>query len=186
MIKTILLWTLIATLLLTLAFMVAISIPFYKVINAPKIDTEHIEQEKFFLAFYKTIGIGFLIAFLGLIIPHVVAESKESFLRFKNSRQAYSKAKTAIIYLPLKLSNMKNSEAIAAIEEAHHKLHICETYRKELRKHLSCHLHKKTWVDRNYWELVAIRKVLDENIATWDKKEQCDRLKILVDAVDMV
>src|SRR4051812_47169141 len=101
MIRRILFWALMITLLLT----ILVSIPFYDVITASKLD---IDRGKFFLEVYKIIGVGFLIALLSVVIPYMLAESKESFLRFKESRIAYSEAKTSIIYLPLKLSNIKS------------------------------------------------------------------------------
>lgn len=180
MIRRILFWALIITFLLT----ILVSIPFYKVIAPNKVD---IEQGKFFLEIYKTIGVAFLIAFLGVVIPHVLAESRESFLRFKESRIAYSEAKTSIIYLPLKLSNIKSfNHAVATVEEAHRKLHLCETYPAELRKHLHWHPNKKTWVDRNYWELIAIRKVLDVYMGMWAEKSAEKRLEILLGVVNVV
>ena len=72
-------------------------------------------QLKFFLEAYKAIGVGFLVALLGAIIPHVLAEARDSFERFKESRITYSQAKTSVIYLPEKLTGLAFAEAVSAV-----------------------------------------------------------------------
>lgn len=79
------------------------------------------EQLGFFLDAYKAIGVGFLVALLGAIIPQLLPEGRDRFERFKDSRVAYSEAKTSVLYLPEKLSNLTFSDAVTAVQDAHGK-----------------------------------------------------------------
>lgn len=115
------------------------------------------EQLRFFLDAYKAIGVGFLVALLGAIIPQLLPEARDRFERFKDSRVAYSEAKTSVIYLPDKLSDLSISDAATVVQDAHKKLHLAETY-TELKNHLKWHPHPEFWVAYNYWELMAMQK----------------------------
>jgi (4S)-4-hydroxy-5-phosphonooxypentane-2,3-dione isomerase len=134
---------------------------------------------QFFLDAYKAIGIGFLLTLLGTVIPHVLPEARDRLERFKASRIAYSRAKTSVIYLPERLTRLGFNEAMMAVEQAHRKLHLVETYPEELKKHLHWHPHPDTWIDRNYWELVAIRDVLDCTVDKWSDLGPGQRLRTL-------
>jgi hypothetical protein len=47
--------------------------------------TTNIEQQRLYIDIYKAIGIGFLAALLGTIIPNLILESRDSFERAKES-----------------------------------------------------------------------------------------------------
>jgi hypothetical protein len=49
-----------------------------------------LEYLKFVLEVYKAIGIGFLIALLGLLIPNILPEAKYEFDKLKDGREIYS------------------------------------------------------------------------------------------------
>lgn len=145
-----------------------------------------LDELRFFLDAYKAIGIAFLVALLGVVIPYVLPEARDKFERFKESRVAYSQAKTSVIYLPEKLASLAFAEAVAAVRDAHEKLHLAETYPRELRQHLHWHTYPDTWVDRNYWELFALRKVLVVNVDKWSNLKAGDRLQALHEALTVV
>lgn len=143
----------------------------------------------FYLDVYKAVGASFLVALLGSVIPHVLPEARDQFERFKDSRTAYSKAKTGVMYLPERLAGTKFPEAVTLLVDAHKSLHLAETYSSELKRHLSSwHPYPDTWVDRNYWDLMAMRRVLDWNADQWSTSTftYSDRLTLLTDARDIV
>ena len=142
---------------------------------------------QFYLDVYKAVGVGFLVALLGSVIPHVLPEARDQFERFKDSRTAYSEAKTGVMYLPERLAGTEFPEAVESLAAAHKSLHLAETYSSELQGHLSSwHTYPDTWVDRNYWDLMAIRKVLDLNADHWSTSSHIDRLTLLNDALAIV
>ena len=93
--------------------------------------------KRFYFDAYKAVGIGFLVALLAVIVPQMLPEARDQFERFKDSRIAYSHAKTSVIYLPARLATVWFEDAVSRVQEAHEKLHIAETYKEELPKHLS-------------------------------------------------
>jgi hypothetical protein len=145
-----------------------------------------LDQLHLFLDAYKAIGVAFLVAFLGVVVPHLLPEARDQFERFKDSRIAYSRAKTSVIYLPERLASLAFSESVAAVHDSHEKLHLAETYASELQRHLAWHPHPDTWVDRNYWELFAMRRVLDLNVDNWPTLTPGQRLKGLQNALKVV
>lgn len=76
----------------------------------------------YYLGIYKTIFVSFLVTLLVALLPQVYTEKKDRFERLKESRLAYSEAKTAVIYLPYKLSEMNYLQGASALEVAHVKL----------------------------------------------------------------
>lgn len=175
---------LIGSLLVATFAIVLVSIALYKAWSdaSSKLTTE---QLRFFLDAYKAIGVGFLVALLGAIIPQLLPEARDRFERFKDSRVAYSEAKTSVIYLPDKLSDLSISDAAKVVQDAHKKLHLAETY-TELKNHLKWHPHPEFWVAYNYWELMAIQKALRKNVNKWNSLSTEVRLNILLDALKIV
>jgi hypothetical protein len=146
-----------------------------------------VEQFRVFLDAYKAIGIGFLVAIIGALLPQLLPEARDHLERFKDSRIAYSEAKTSVIYLPQELACLSFAESISAVETAHRKLHLAETYKTELRQHLKeWHPWPDTWTDRNYWELMAMRTVLNRNIAIWPDLTPSQRLDAVLSALHLV
>jgi len=124
-----------------------------------------------------------LAALLGTIIPNLILETRDNFERAKASRIAYSEAKTSVIYLPGTLAVLEYAEAMAALQKAHQKLHIAETYEKELKKYLEWYGDKKTWIDQTYWELTAVRKLLQSHADQWKGMSPGDRTFRIDDAL---
>ena len=146
------------------------------------------EEQHIFLEYYRTIGLGFLIAILGVMIPHLLANEKYRNQRFQDSKIHYSEAKTDIIYLKEEISQLYYFDAIKKLKNAHRKLHLAETHPKELKQHLKwLHPYENTWVDRNYWELTFIRQMLNSKIKEWNsltviEKEQ--EVKGVLDGIE--
>ena len=126
-----------------------------------------IDQKRLYLDAYKAIGIGFLIALLGAVIPNIILERRDNRERAESSRRAYSEAKTSVLYLPGNLAVLEFGAAMKLLESSHRKLHIAETYEKELTEYLKWYGDKSTWAAQQYWELTAVRIVLEMNADQW-------------------
>jgi len=149
--------------------MAVVIVTFVWLLNLPT----GIEQQRLYVDAYRDIGIGFLVALLGTIIPNLILESRDNLERAKQSRIAYSQAKTSAMYLPGTLAVLDYGKAMAALQEAHRKLHIAETYGKELDEYLKWYGDKKIWTDQLYWGLTAVRMLLQSRAGEWD-----DHMKI--------
>ncbi|HNP30429.1 MAG TPA: hypothetical protein PKK23_15390 [Nitrospirales bacterium] len=125
-------------------------------------------QRRLYFDALSAIGIGFLVTLLGTIIPNLIIESRDNFERAKQSRIAYNQAKTSVIYLPGTLAVLEYGEAMAVLQESHRKLHIAETYGKELDKYLKWYGDKMIWTDQTYWELTAVRTLLQSRANEWN------------------
>jgi hypothetical protein len=73
----------------------------------------------FELGLFKAILAGFVVGMLGILIPAVASEARQRFEQRKESRIAYSKAKTEIDYLKLRLAASRLAEAAAALQGAY-------------------------------------------------------------------
>jgi hypothetical protein len=134
---------------------------------------EKLEFYKFSLSIYETIGIGFLVAVLGIIIPHLLSEVKYKHERAKEARIAYSKAKTNIVYLPNDISKMEYSQAINHIKNVHQEKHLAEVYPEN-----RCH---REWKTKLYYKIATYRKILESDINSWDSQDWHERFKTLTD-----
>ena len=158
----------IATLFAALAFVI---VTILWLIHPPT----DIEQQRLYFDAYKAIGIGFLVALLGTIIPNLIQEGRDNFEREKQSRIAYSQAKTSVIYLPGTLAAMQYGKAMATLEKCHRKLHIAETYGKELDEYLKWYGDRAIWSELIYWKLTAVRTLLQANADEWEIKSLHER-----------
>ena len=142
----------------------------------------NIEEKRLYVDAYRAIGIGFLVALIGTIIPNLILESRDNFERAKQSRIAYSEAKTSVIYLPGTLAVQKYGEAMAALQKSHRKLHIAETYGKELDEYLEWYGDKEIWSEQIYLELTVVRTLLQSHADQWqDQSIGIGRRTIMVD-----
>ena len=138
---------------------------------------------KYCLNVLKIVVGGIVIGALGIVVPAAISYSKDKFERLKESRAAYSGAKTGIDYLSLRLITANLAEAGRLIQEVHFQKHQAQLYDKELRQHLR--LRHGYWVDLDDWDEVMYRKLrsvrilLKNHAAEWDGLNQIDRLKIL-------
>src|SRR5436853_487571 len=94
-----------------------------------------IEYYKLYVDLAKSVLVGFGAAMLGILIPAVFAEAHYSFERLRDSRTAYSEAKTSVDYLPLRLCTLNLKAAVALVQRAHVRKHEAELY-PELTFHL--------------------------------------------------
>jgi hypothetical protein len=131
---------------------------------------------------FKTIIAGVVVAMLGVLIPAVIGEARYAFERMKESRAAYSSAKTGIDYLKLRLSTMDLAEAAAFVQHVHIQKHLAELYDE-----FSVHLWRRykglktpqMWDDEMYEKLFLTRDTLECEAMRWDKLTPEERIAVL-------
>lgn len=124
------------------------------------VKVQYLEQ---YVAVLQILAVGVLAAILTVIIPLLLPEARDRFERYKESRKAYSRAKTAVIYLPDRVANAADmKEAIKLVEEAHRELHFAETFENVIidRGYLAWFANPHLWVLYNYWQISAVAEVL--------------------------
>jgi hypothetical protein len=129
----------------------------------------------------KAVLVGFGATLLGILIPALFAESRFSFERLRDSRTAYSEAKTSIDYLPLRLCTLNLREAVTLVQKSHVRKHEAELY-PELKVHLrrrGIPLSPDAWGDSLYNRLFNIRECLEAHVSDWDTLNTGARLAIL-------
>ncbi len=142
---------------------------------------DRIAYYKLYADLAKAVLVGFGAALLGILIPAVFAEARYSFERLRDSRTAYSEAKTSVDYLPLRLSTLDIKTAAAVVQRAHVRKHEAELY-SELKFHLERRGIKKTpaqWGDGLYSRLFDVLQLLETHIADWDSLTPDARLVLL-------
>ena len=100
-----------------------------------RIDPARSALFKVYADIFKTIVAGVVVALLAVLIPTLVGEARFAFERMKDSRVAYSNAKTGIDYLKLRLSTLNLHDAAALVQHVHFQKHLAELY-DELSLHL--------------------------------------------------
>jgi hypothetical protein len=146
---------------------------------------DRIQYYKLYVDLAKAVLVGFGAALLGILIPAVFAEARYSFERLRDSRTAYSEAKTGIDYLPLRLCTLDLKAAAAFVQRAHVRKHEAELY-PELKFHLKKRGINKTpeqWGDGIYSQLFDVRKLLEAHAGEWDSLGPDARLALLRDAL---
>lgn len=124
------------------------------------VKVQYLEQ---YVAVLQILAVGVLAAIVTVIIPLLIPEARDRFERYKESRLAYSRAKTAVIYLPDRVVNAADmKEATKLVEKAHRELHFAETFEKVIisRGYLEWFANPNLWVLYNYWQIAAIAEVL--------------------------
>jgi hypothetical protein len=142
---------------------------------------DRIQYYKLYADLAKAVLVGFGAALLGILIPAVFAEARYSFERLRDSRTAYSEAKTSVEYLPLRLCTLDLKAAAAFVQQAHVRKHEAELY-PELKFHLKKRGIKKTpdqWGDGIYSQLFDIREFLEAHAGEWDSLSPEARLALL-------
>ncbi len=145
-----------------------------------------LDLKRFYFNAYKAVGIGFLVALLATIVPQMLPEARDKFERFKDSRVKYSQAKTSVIYLPERIATLSFEDAILMVQDAHEKLHLAETYKKELRKHLKWYPYPKIWSEQMYWEITAVKTMLKSKVDIWPNMNEGEHMRVLCNVVDVV
>jgi len=142
---------------------------------------DRIQYYKLYADLAKAVLVGFGAALLGILIPAVFAEARYSFERLRDSRTAYSEAKTGIDYLPLRLCTLDLKAAAAFVQRAHVRKHEAELY-PELKFHLKKRGINKTpeqWGDGIYSQLFDVRELLESHAGEWDSLRPMQRLALL-------
>lgn len=143
--------------------------------------SDRVEYYKLHVDLATAVLVGFGAALLGILIPTVFAEARFSFERLRESRKAYSEAKTAVDYLPLRLCSLPLKEAALFVQRAHVKKHHVELY-AELAIHLKRRGIGKTpeqWCDELYDRLFTARTMLENHAAQWDSLTPDKRLALI-------
>ena len=176
---------LLCTIGLTL-FFVAIATWLFFRIGAPPhhiAAADELEHWKFFMAVLETIGVGFLLASLGILIPPLLRETQHKIERIESSRLSFIEATTAEQYLPSKVAALPYADAVALIESIHQKKHRAETY-QELQEHLKQHNENHVaWHGQLCSTFEALLGVLEKDIANWDSLGYQQRLMLIRDIV---
>jgi hypothetical protein len=125
----------------------------------------------------KFLSGGVFIAGLSLLIQN----QHYKFERLKESRKAYSDAKTGADYLELRLCTLTLAEASAFVQQVHIWKHCAELY-PELAQHLKARgfYNPREWADSIYYKLAAARQLLGENVEIWDAltcRERLDKMQ---------
>jgi hypothetical protein len=142
---------------------------------------DRIAYYKLYVDLAKAVLVGFGVTLLGILIPAVFAEARYTFERLRDSRTAYSEAKTSVDYLPLRLCTLNLKAAAALVQRAHVRKHEAELY-PELRFHLKRRGINKTpeqWGDELYDRLFVVRQLLEEHAADWDTLRPHARLVLV-------
>jgi hypothetical protein len=139
---------------------------------------DRIEFYKLHVELAKAVLVGFGTALLGILIPTIFAEARFSFERLKDSRTAYSEAKTGVDYLALRVCTLDLKAAAALVQRTHVKKHEAELF-PELRVHLKRRgiaLTPEQWGDALYDRLFTMRTLLEAHSGDWDSLKMDERL----------
>src|ERR1700722_6990845 len=142
---------------------------------------DRIQYYKLYVDLAKAVLVGFGVALLCILIPAVFAEARNTFERLRDSRTAYSEAKTGIDYLPLRLCTLDLKAAATFVQPAHVRKHEAELY-PELNFHLKKRGINKTpeqWGDGIYSQLFDVRELLEAHAGEWDSLRPDARLALL-------
>jgi hypothetical protein len=115
-----------------------------------------------YVAVVQVIAVGVVVTLVSVIIPLMLPEARDRFERYKESRQAYSRAKTAVIYLPDRVAHVDREKAFLLVEEAHREIHLAETFGDVIieKGYLNWFGNPDLWLFYNYWQVVAVAEVL--------------------------
>jgi hypothetical protein len=148
-------------------------------------EAERLAYFKLAFEIFKAILVGFGAATLGILIPSVLTEARSSFERLKDSRIAYSEAKTAGDYAAARLCSLTLGDAVDLLQRAHVSKHTAELY-PELKEHLKRRGILKTpaqWGDGLYNQYFTLRVLLEEHAAEWDNLRPFQRLRLIREVV---
>jgi hypothetical protein len=146
---------------------------------------DRIQYLKLYADWAKAILVGFGAALLAVLIPAYLSEARFHFERLKDSRTAYSEAKTGQDYLLLRLSTLDLKDAAALVQRVHVRKHEAELY-PELAIHLKRRRIDRTpeqWGDEIYGRLFVVRQLLESKAGEWDSMSIGSRLAFLREAI---
>jgi cyanate permease len=138
----------------------------------------------------KAIIVGFGVALVGVLLPAILAETRSRFDRLKESRLAYSQAKTGVEYLALRLCAMSLADAGAHIQSVHVFKHQALLYdelnvwlARRYSRRYSSHSELKdpvVWGESLYVKIFAMKAVLEDHADTWDTLTPDARITLLL------
>lgn len=144
---------------------------------------------EFELDMFKTILAGFIVAMLGVLIPAVASEAKERHEQRKESRAAYSEAKTGVDYLKLRLAASDFKDAAAALQSVHYHKHLAQLF-DDLPEWIRMRYGEDTtpddWDIMLYKQLFDARVVLEQNAGSWDDLAPDERIALLDEALPTI
>ena len=136
----------------------------------------------FELGLFKAILAGFVVSMLGILIPAVASEARQRFEQRKESRIAYSEAKTDVDYLKLRLAASSLAEAAAALQNAHfhkHQAELFDEFPEWLEKRYGADMTALRWDEMMYGRLFCARQALEQNAEAWDRLSPAQRIALL-------
>ena len=143
----------------------------------------------FELDMFKTILAGFIVAMLGVLIPAVASEAKERHEQRKESRAAYSEAKTGVDYLKLRLAASNFKDASAALQSVHYHKHLAQLFEdlpEWIRMRYGDDTTPDDWDVLLYRQLFDARFVLEQNAGRWDGLDPGERIALLDKALPTI
>lgn len=146
---------------------------------------DRLQYYQLYLDVFKAILVGGFVALASLLIPAVIAQANADFSKLKESRIAYSKAKTGVDYLPIRLCSLDLARAGALLQQVHVHKHQAELY-TELAQHLkrrNITESPQEWGNQLFEKLFACMNVLERNAEDWDTLQPHARLLLLLDAL---
>ena len=159
----------------------------FKLPDHQTLRVSYLEQ---YIKFVQILLVSVFVTIISAIIPHIISRERDRFEQYKESRLAYSRAKTAVLYLPDRVVSVDDREkAFLLVEKAHRELHFAETFKNLIinRKYLSWFANPKLWIIYNYWQIVAVAEVLREFEIDWSISKNKNELKeILKRTLDVV
>jgi len=168
------------------AALVVVAVVIAAALNAAPPASISLPLLQFELDVFKAILAGFVVGMLGILIPAVASEAKQRFEQRKESRIAYSEAKTGVDYLKLRLSTATLKEASEIVQAVHFKKHIAELFDdfpEWLKKRFGPKATEELWDERTYQRLFGAREVLESNAGIWDSLAPDERIAKLAKAL---
>ena len=177
------------TLILVVTFSLVIAIIIFIIIGKafPLPDSEEllVHYLKEYITLIQIIIVGVVVTLISVIIPMILPEAKDKFERYKQSRHAYSRAKTAVLYLADKILDVDDrKKAFEIVEATHRELHLAETFKDMIidKKYLNWFEEPKLWITYNYWQITAVVEVLRR----YDSETFLNKKKLKGDLFDML
>lgn len=124
-----------------------------------------LEYLAFKLKVYEAIGIGFLVALLGLLVPNILPEAKYEFNRQKEGRRIFSEAKTGIDYFRYELADLDRQPARDHIHKIHELKHLADTYIKN-NPRIANWPYEKPY--EAYDIIMAYLNLVEDDAVSWD------------------
>lgn len=144
------------------------------VVEIPPEPQLRLEFYGFMLNVYTTIGVGYLLALLGALIPHILAETKYEFDKRKEGQAMFSQAKTGIEYLPYALAELNRKEGFEHLKKVHNDKHLVDVYQADAPRHY------KNWDgNQKYGHIKKYREAL-QHTSGWDFLTRDEKLKMLI------